>query len=471
MPEAYKSAYNHYARGDLKAARAALEAHLRGAPGDHPACFLLGIVDLEEGIMQGGLNRIETSLKDYQPPAALCHRIGRILFDQKHYQKAAGWLERALKIDPKLSASHFWLGNVRRKLGEAEAAETAFKEAIRLAPGQARGHVGLAYLYRETGHRNEAAEAMMGLAKIMPDNTKTIKKIGEFLAEINRLDLAEKMLTKILPEENENPEFLIRLGDIRQQLGLLEEAAQVYRRAIIRNPSAAEAYQGLARVKKYESHEEPDAIILRQGLDNEGVSPAGIAASHFALGKVFDDCKDYGSAFDHIRQANEIRSEETNFDRTVFRGHVQNIINTFKHDVLNAFPNTSVGGPKPVFIVGMVRSGTALVENILSQHPDIYGAGQVQLISQLATSLGKRAGLSGAYPDYIPAIDHASLQNAALYYLKTLGAESAGQEILVDRNPLNFMHLGLIAGLFPNAKIIHCRRNPLDTVLSIYCQN
>ncbi len=468
MPEAYLTAYNLYAKGDLAAARSHLEAHLRGTPGDQPACFLLGVIDLEEGALQGGLNRLEAALKDFQPPAPLCHRIGRVLFEQKQYQRAAQWLGRALKIDPGLSASHYWLGNTLRLLGEAKAAEASFKEAIRLAPGQARAHVSLAYLYREEGLRNEAAEAMLGLAKITPDNIATMKKIGKFLADINRLDMAEKILTKILPEENENPEFLIRLGQIRQKLGLLEEAAQVYRRAIIRNPSAGPAYLGLADVKTYESPEETDAIILRQALDNDGVSRDGIICSHFALGKIHDDCRDYVHAFEHYQQANSLKAEETTFDREVFRALVQNIVNTFKHDVLNAFPKTPVPGPTPVFIIGMVRAGTTLVEDTLDIHPKVFGAGDLALVGKLAEGLGKRAGLSGAYPDYIPALDHASLQGAAHYYLKKVAAESAGEAFIVDSNPLNFMHLGLIAGLFPNARVIHCRRSPLDTILSIY---
>ncbi len=121
MPEAYLTAYNLYAKGDLAASRSHLEAHLRGTPGDQPACFLLGVIDLEEGTLQGGLSRLEAALKEFQPPAPLCHRIGRVLFDQKQYQKAAQWLGRALKIDPGLSASHYWLGNTLRLLGEAKA--------------------------------------------------------------------------------------------------------------------------------------------------------------------------------------------------------------------------------------------------------------------------------------------------------------------------------------------------------------
>ena len=471
MADAFQTAYRLYAKGELVMARSSLEAHLRDQPGDAPACFLLGIIDMEEGAREGGLRRLEEAASGFQPPAQLCHRAGRILFDKKNYQQAAHWLGQALARDPSLSASHFWLGNTHRLLGDCQASEQALKKAIELAPDQARAYVSLAYLYREGGRLDEAAETMMALTKGAKGQTGTFKKIAEFMVDIRRLDLAERVLSRILPEENENPEFLTRLGQIRQNLGMFDEAAQVYRRAIIRNPSSDAAYLGLSVVKKFQSPEDPDAVILRQALDNQGVDREAIICSHFALGKVMDDCRDYEQAFEHYEAANSLKSESVSFDRAAFRRLVQGVKDTFSKDFFASSPKDPVAGPAPIFIVGMLRSGTTLVESIVAGHAKVFGAGELSHIEMLAKNLGRETGISGSYPGYVPMLDQAALTSAARYYLQEVSVQSAGEPYLIDKNPLNFMHLGLIAALFPNAKVIHCQRNALDTALSVYFQH
>jgi tetratricopeptide (TPR) repeat protein len=471
MPNAFENAYKLFAKGELVLARSSLEAHLRGQPGDAPACFLLGVIDMEEGMLEGGLKRLEESLSGFQPPAQLCHRAGRILFDKKNYRQAAHWLGQALARDPGLSASHYWLGNTHRLLGDYRASEQALKKAIELSPDQARAYVSLAYLYREEGHLDDAAETMMALMRVAKGQAETFKKIAEFMVDIHRLDLAERVLSRILPEENENPEFLTRLGQIRQKLGMFDEAAQVYRRAIIRNPSSDAAYLGLSVVKKYDSPDDPDAVILRQALDNEGVEKEAIICSHFALGKVMDDCRDFEQAFEHYEAANTLKSESISFDRAAFRGLVQGVKSTFAKDFFASSPKDKVPGPAPIFIVGMLRSGTTLVESIVAGHAKVFGAGELSHIDMLAEGLGRETGISGTYPGYVPMLDNKALRSAARYYLQEVAARSAGEPYLIDKNPLNFMHLGLIAALFPNAKVIHCQRHALDTAVSIYFQH
>ena len=471
MPNAFENAYKLYAKGELALARSSLEAHLRGQPGDAPACFLLGVIDLEEGALEGGLRRLEEAVSGFQPPAQLCHRAGRILFDKKNYQQAAHWLGQALARDPSLSASHFWLGNTHRLLGDFKASEASLKEAIKHGPKQARAYVSLAYLYRETGRLIDAAETMMALTKVASDKAETYKKIAEFMVDIHRLDLAERILTRILPEENDNAPFLTRLGQIRQKLGLFNEAAQVYRRAIIRNPSSDAAYLGLSVVKKYQSLEDPDAVILRQALDNEEVSEEAIICSHFALGKVMDDCRDFEQAFEHYEAANTLKTKSISFDREAFRGLVQGVKSTFAKDFFASSPKDPVPGPVPIFIVGMLRSGTTLVESIVAGHREVFGAGELSHIDMLAEGLGRETGIAGTYPGYVPMLDQEALRSAARYYLQEVAARSAGEPYLIDKNPLNFMHLGLIAALFPNAKVIHCQRHALDTAVSIYFQH
>lgn len=471
MTKTFKSAFHLYAKGNAPGARSLLEAHLRGKPGDGSAMFLLGVLDLEEGAMEAGARRLDDGAREVKPPVQLAHRAGRLFFDHKDIPRAEKWLKLATELEPGQAASHFWLGNVRRMQGDMKGAEKHLKTSIDLAPTQARGYVSLAYLYRELGDMDKAAGAMMALHVKGPKIIEGQEKIAGFLIEIERPDLAEKVLTRILPEQNENAGFLVGLGRIRQQLGMFHEAAQVFRRAIIRDPNADAAYLGLSVVKKFENVDDPDAVILRQGLENQGVSNTAMSCCHFALGKVHDDCGEFRGAFAHYLKANDLRARELPFDAKTFLGELSRIKNVFSKTYFSELTGRMPYSKTPVFIVGMLRSGTSLVEQMLSVHPNIFGAGELPFISTLANELGREAGKSEPFPEYVPSISAELFSGAGAYYLKAISEMSAGEEYLVDKNPLNFMYLGLIATLFPGARIIHCRRHPLDTALSLYFQN
>ena len=474
MSDAFRSAYKFYANKDLATARSALETILREAPGDKSACFLLGLIDLEEGVLEGGLKRMADGSQGYAPPAELCHRAGRLLFERKEFEKAKPWLIKAVRQNPDFAASHYWLGNAMRMTGDAKGAEAALEQAVKLAPKEARASVSLAFLHREQGRLDEAAETMMTLAKAMPEEAETHQKVAEFLADIQRLDLAEKLLTKVAEKESDNSVLLTRLGQIRQKLGLFEEAAQCFRRAIIRNASSDAAYLGLSVVKKYATLEDADAIIMAKAIENNEVSEDTLICAHFALGKVHDDCKSYNQAFQHYQKANQLKAKKAAFDKAKFKDLVKRTKKTFKAAYFKSLaardPSVSQKSASvPVFIVGMLRSGTTLAEQVLDAHPEIFGAGELNFIDMLAEALGK--DVNEPYPDYMTGVSVQDLQSAAGYYMKMVTDMSQGEALLVDKNPLNFMHLGLIASLFPTAKIIHCRRNVLDTAVSLYFQH
>lgn len=471
MTKTFDSAFKMYAKGNPSGARSLLEAHLRDKPGDGGAMFLMGVLDLEEGAMEAGARRLDDAAKEVKPTAQLAHRAGRLFFDHKDTPRAEKWLKLAIELDPHQAASHFWLGNVRRMQGDMKGAEEHLKTSIELAPSQARGYVSLAYLYRELGDLDKAAEAMIALHSKGPKIVEGQEKIAGFLLEIERPDLAEKVLTKLLPEQNDNAEFLVRLGRIRQQLGMSFEAAQVFRRAIIRDPNTADAYLGLAEVKTYETTGDPDAVILCQGLEGDNRSNEAKGRCHFALGKVHDDCGAFREAFQHYLKANDLAGKKLPFETRAHKKHLRAIKETFSKTWFSELGGRMPYSKTPVFIIGMQKSGTGLVEQMLNTHPGVFGAGELPFIPTIARELGKEAGKSKPFPDYVPEITNELFSGAGAYYLKALSEMSAGEDYLVDSNPVNYLYLGFIAALFPGAKIIHCKRHPLDTALALYADS
>ncbi|MHA1544486.1 MAG: sulfotransferase family protein, partial [Alphaproteobacteria bacterium] len=241
--------------------------------------------------------------------------------------------------------------------------------------------------------------------------------------------------------------------------------------AIIRDGNAEAAYFGLAAVKKFEASDDPDAVILRHSLDNPELGGEAKTCCHFALGKVHDDCGEYREAFRHYKEGNDLRNRSQPFNAKAYCANLKDIREVFSKTYFSGLGGRMPYSKTPVFIVGMVRSGTALVEQMLKPHEDIFGAGDLPFIPTMATELGREAGFDQPFPGYVPEISAELFSGAGAYYLKALSELSAGEDYLIDKTPLNFIYLGFIATLFPGAKVIHCRRHPMDTAVSLYFQN
>jgi tetratricopeptide (TPR) repeat protein len=462
-PDPAATAAKLYAEGRFADARRAL-----GAGESAEAKFLLGLLALEEGRPEEAIAKLAEA-EGFDPPAPWAHRLGRLFFEHKNYVLAETWLRAALGKNPGQGATHYWLGNTLRMTGEQDKAERELKEAIRLEKEPGRAHVALAFLYREEARLDDAADTMLSLARTAKKDSEMMQRIAGFLAEIRRYDLAENVLSLIMPLEASNPSFLVTLGQLRQKVGLFEEAATCFRRALVLNPNADAAYLGLAVIRTFEAAGDPDAAIVRRALEHERLKPESQACAHFAMGKICDDLKEYDEAFGHFELANRMRGAGAKYDAAKTRAKFAAIRQAFTADAFKERAAPPVKGPTPVFVVGMLRSGTTLVERMLDAHPAIFGAGELNFIPALAEGLGAETGK--AYPQSALEAGEAALTEAARYYLATLAGYAHRENLIVDKNPLNFIHLGLIALLFPKAKVIHCRRDPLDTCLSIYFQN
>ncbi|HXV73600.1 MAG TPA: tetratricopeptide repeat protein, partial [Sphingomonadales bacterium] len=297
-----------YAEGKISEARRALKT-----PQSADARFLLGLLSLEEGKTEEAEAHLAAA-EGCSPPAPWAHRLGRLFFEHKNYLLAERWLCAALAKNPGQGATHYWLGNTLRMTGAKTEAERELKEAIRLEKDPARAHVALAFLYREDARLKNAAETMMALVRHAKKDPEMMQRIAGFLSEIRRYDLAENVLSQIMPLEAANPAFLVTLGQLRQKVGLFEEAASCFRRALITNPNAEAAYLGLAVIRKFTDPDDPDAVIMRRALEQERLRPESQTCAHFAMGKILDDLGHYDEAFAHFELANRMRAGAEKFD-------------------------------------------------------------------------------------------------------------------------------------------------------------
>jgi len=250
----------------------------------------------------------------------------------------------------------------------------------------------------------------------------------------------------------------------------MDRAMECFRESLRLDPTMAASSLNMSRARRFGEADLPEISRIEGLLQEAGLSEEGRINLHFAIGKMFDDCKRYDKAFEHFREANRYKRRRVHFDGEHYQRWHGRIHDVFSRGFFESHARVGEASERPVFIVGMPRSGTTLVEQILASHPHVHGADELTTIFDIVCSLEGRAAGNAKYPDIISAVDDAALRWGARQYLDTLDGIDAQAARITDKMPTNFFHLGLIAVMLPHAKIIHCRRDAMDTCLSNFVQ-
>lgn len=375
-------------------------------------------------------------------------------------------LEAAVDLDPSLALAHYELGNCLRRLQRPEEAETALKAALTADPHLSPASFSLAFLYRETGRLEAARDCLLTLCQVEAGDP-LLHQVGGLLADFGCYQEAVDVYARLV-RQSPQPASFQRLGEYCQKLGRFEEAADAYTQAIRLDPTRGAAYMLLANTRRLQESDRPLRELFAAALGRQDLDPVNRACVHFALGKLHDDLKEYDQAFAHFQEANALRRQQFSFDREAWRGFVERTRRVFEQVVFPE-PMGSQDLPRPGFVLGMLRSGTTLVERLLSNLPGVGSAGETELLDSFIERITTFKGRP--YPECILDLDAGELATIAGDFRRQASLGHPGKALVLDKNPLNFMHIGLIALLFPEASIVHCRRDPLDTCLSIYFQN
>jgi len=290
---------------------------------------------------------------------------------------------------------------------------------------------------------------------------------GEALSEAGRYDEAEALLQELRRTYPGHPGVLSTLGQTLMWLGRLEEAAECFERVSRIRPSA------LSHLIDTRDIPNDPATIQRMSLiaRNPHVPDGPRGALAFALHRVHDKRKDHDTAFDWLDQANAVTGKTVRFDPDGWSRYVDRLIENWTPVTFERLRPHGHESRRPIFVVGMPRSGTTLTEQILGSHPDIYPAGELPLMPSIVKKLQRVLRTQTPYPENVAEFRERTVRHASKYYLKHVAELDDDAAFTVDKMPHNFMSLGLIAVLFPNATIIHVNRDPRDTALSNYQQN
>ena len=392
----------------------------------------------------------------------LCN-LGRVLVAMGRRDEAVASYRQALALNPNHVEALINLGHALRELGQRREAVPLYTRAVKVDPRRVDSQWNLGSVLFELRQFREAAACFTEAIKLKSDYAPAHLSMGLAMRQQRRPADAEASCQAALAIDPNYVEALSFLGELRADRGRFAEAEELFQRTIAINPDFSFAYFSIATHRKMTT---ADSAWLKgvEGLLAREPPLAHEISLRYGLGKYFDDVGEYASAFENYRQANELTKRyESTYDRDKLTQRVDQIVRRFDAAYLRDPPILGSGSELPVLIVGMPRSGTSLAEQILASHPAVFGAGEVPFWDG-AFNVYQKAALSGP-------VDPTLLAGMAVAYLERFAVASGGALRVVDKMPGNFLYAGLIHSAFPQARIIHMQRHPLDTCLSIYFQN
>ncbi|HTZ72242.1 MAG TPA: tetratricopeptide repeat protein [Acetobacteraceae bacterium] len=428
----------------------------------------LGLVLREQGQVMEAIASLRCAVA-LKPDFTAAHTaLGNALHDEGAFEEAVACHRRAIAHQPGLAAGYYNLANALIALGRVAQAVACYRRALELQPDYPEALTNLGNALHQSGNLAEAVACHQQAVALRPDYVYGLNNLGNALREQGLLDDAVACHRRAIALRPGYPEAHVNLGNELQEQGRLDEAVDAYELAVALAPRRAEFWHMLAntgRVAADSAHARRIAVLAAE-LDS--LSVAEQMHLHFALG-IVGQGKDAASSFRHLLEANRLKRTTFAYDEAATLAMFSRIRQTFTADFLASRRGTGMASPVPVFVVGMPRSGTTLVEQILASHKQVHGAGELPDLPRLLAVLERPdAGL--CLPEAAHVLPPEAMRAVGAAYLDGVRMRAPKAARIVDKLPGNFLRLGLIHLALPQAKIIHIARDPVDTCLSCFAK-
>ncbi|RUW22526.1 MULTISPECIES: sulfotransferase [unclassified Mesorhizobium] len=349
--------------------------------------------------------------------------------------------------------------------------ELAIKFLARAAAREPRNpyyRLSLGEAYLKVNDHPLAIQHLQRACELKPDLVEALCRLGEAYGRFDKAEMALPLYEKALKIDRNHPLAGLGLASALIGLGRMDEATTYLNEAIAGRVNVSAGYIAFANTRKF-SAETPELGQILNELGDSAISSGESSLLHLAAGKILNDLGRYDQAMDHFLKGKALKARE--FDIDFYRKRVDSLIGVFDAQLLA--DKAAYGNPSevPVFILGMPRSGTTLTEQICSSHPEVHGAGELTKLGRMAASIGLSLRSGESFGQWVRSMTIPQSQALAEEYLSYLRHYSANAPYIVDKLPHNFELVGLIAILFPNARIIHCRRDAIDNCLSCFFSN
>jgi len=502
---------------DEDRAKALFEDILRDQPGHAECLHMLGLVAHQQGRIEDAKGFIADAVKSNDQNALYHNNLGEVMRILGETEGAAQCFRAAIALQPRYALAHNNLGLMLFQLGEAEAALEAIQAAIAIEPDAERMHNNLGVMLEAMGRLDDAIPSFRRSLELAPEQAEVNNNLGAAMLAQGALQEAEQHLLAAAGIDPSVANVQYNLSRLYLDQGKLDAAISAARKAIDLNPRYPDYFVALGTAQRAAGDTEGSLSSLRaavaldpahaMALNDLGVSllilgrfdeaessfrraldaDPGLAIAHenlaktrrfgdddrkqIELSKMFDDIGEYQRAFQHAQSGNALEHKRMRFDVDAGRSFVERSSGIFDRAFVEKM--SALGNPSeaPVFIVGMLRSGTTLVEQIFASHPAVYAGGELEYFRNVSRQLPDRLASAQPYPECVQTLDAETIGAVTGAYLEQFRQRAGDASRYTDKNPLNFEHLGLIMVMFPNARIIHCRRDAMDLCLSVYLQH
>jgi tetratricopeptide (TPR) repeat protein len=391
----------------------------------------------------------------------------------REYDAAIEAYRAVLNIDPRHAAALNNMGSALLDLGRFVEAERNFRGALSIDPNFVEAHRNLGDVLRLRGYLAASEASLRHAVKLKPNSMDALCSLGLTLASLGATHDAKGRLRKVLKSKPRHVAALQGLGQIAFMEGRWDEAEKLFEQILGIDPKNVPALVAQAGARKMTPADTQWLETAEAALAEKDIAPHQEAALRYAIGKYLDDVGDFGRAFPSFRRANEVlKAAAEPYDRKVRAAAASDLIKAHSRDAIaRAAANGGSDSTLPVLIVGMPRSGTSLIEQIIASHPDARGVGALDFWSAVMhkheTEVRKGPLAEAAKAEVADSYLRALQEHAA----STPTSDLTNVHRIVDRAPVNSDYLGIIHSVFPKARIIYVQRDPVDTCLSCYFQH
>lgn len=454
-------------RGDGAAAIVLCEAAVARDPSDASALRTLSLMLAAAGRDREALIAAQRACESAASDPRAWSDLGRVHAIKERYEEAAHCFRHAVKLDARYADGWHNLGTALKREGRFDEAFIAFKQALLIDSTRADTYLNLGGLLIESQQLDDALECFERAARFDPALARAQSRLAAHLASRGRLDRANALFRNALALDSQHIDGWFGLGQALEDLGDAEGALSCYRNVLARESGHGAAFGRYLALLRGDA----DQQFIQAATDavsDERRSDEQRALIGYGLAKYHDRRGDVEAAAAAAIQANGARRRQTGvFDRNAYDARIASLVETYDRSYFEARRDFGLGTDQPVFIVGLPRSGTTLVEHIVASHPLLHGAGELPDLPRLAARVCSDSPWTAA-----ARIDSAQSREIARAYLHALRDGAPRDRLrITDKSPFNFYQLAFAALLFPQARVIHCRRDARDNALSIWLEN
>ena len=478
VDRAILTAKSHAKRGEIEAARGLYEVILQSFPSNKRA--LQGLAALSnakpsfetqhppheiikktinlynEGHLTSVVDKVNTLIDQYPNSFILWNILGAASAQTGKLDQAINAFKSVITIKPDYIEAYNNIGNAYKDHGNLDEAIASYNKAISLKADYVEAYYNIGVTYQEQGKLDEAVLYYNKALSLKPDYTEAYYNIGYIFKDQGKLDEAVAAYNKAISLKPDYAEAYYNVGIALQEQGNLNEAISSYKNALSLKPDYAEVHRNLSALVKYRP-EDPQVALVNELMQKPDLNDDQRCHLHYALGKMNEDLGDLCAAYDNYVAGGKLRKKMLRYDyekdRLTF-DQIKNTAQKLKDFSVNRYMEAAIS--TPIFILGMPRSGTTLVEQIISSHSKVNGAGELETMARFGhdLSVGKKI------------ISSENILQFRKSYLNELEKVSDGFKLVTDKMPHNFQYIGLILKALPEAKVIHVKRDPSATCWS-----